>query len=148
MAPTRIFVHVALLYCIAITASHSAEVAVRPAGSNVLVRVLGDPDNDWRLQASSNALHWSTLTNFGTLIGGRDTNAPWRAAGASTNAMRFYRALKTEGLFDPTLFRTVSITLTQANWPTLLANGRTFDTNSPCTVFLDNGATNVGVGAR
>jgi spore coat protein CotH len=149
MTPMRIFAHVALFCSLAIlVSSNAAEVAVRSSGSNVLLRVLGDPDNDWRLQGSSNALQWNTLTNLATLLGGRETNAPWRSVGASTNAMQFYRALKTEGLFDPSLLRTVSIIFTQANWPTLLTSGRTFDTNTPCTVFLDNGATNFGVGAR
>src|SRR5215212_10076628 len=127
MTPARIFAHVALLCSLAVLfSSNAAEVAVRSSGSNVLLRVLGDPDNDWRVQGSSNALQWNTLTNFGTLDGGRETNAPWRNVGAPTSAMQFYRALKTEGLFDPSLLRNASIIFTQANWQTLLTSGRTF----------------------
>src|SRR5436190_600617 len=145
---SRIFAHVALFFCLALHSSHAAEIAVQTSGSNVSLKVIGDPDNDWRLQGSSNAVQWSTLTNAGTLIGGRDTNAPWRNVGVLTNATQFYRAEKTRGLFDPSLLRTVSIIFTQSNWQTLLTSGRSFDTNTPCTVFLDNGATNFGVGAR
>lgn len=148
MTPIQNAAQVALLFWIALNTSHAAEIAVQTSGSNVALKVIGNPDNDWRLQSSSNAVQWNTLTNAGTLIGGRDTNAPWRDVGALTNAVQFYRAEKTKGLFDPSLLRTVSIIFTQANWPTLLTSGRTYDTNTPCTVFLDNGATNFGVGAR
>jgi len=126
----------------------AADIRIRAETPHVSVQIEGDPDNDWRLQASSDFTNWITLTNFGTLIGGRATNAPWRVVGATTNALQFHRALKTGGLFDRTLFRTVSLIFTQSNWPTLLSNGRNFETNTACTVFLDNGATNLNVGAR
>ena len=47
--------------------AQGADGAVRllTAGSNAW-RVDGDRDEDWHLQASSNLLHWLTLTNFGT----------------------------------------------------------------------------------
>jgi hypothetical protein len=118
-------------------------------GTNALIQIEGDHDKDWRIQVSSNLASWDTWTNFGTLIsGGQITNAPWRSISALTNQSRFFRALKTDGLFDHTLFRSINITFTQANWPTLLVAGRTFETNTSCTVFLDNGATNFSVGAR
>jgi len=114
----------------------------------MFLQVQGDRDDDWRIEVSTNLTHWSTLTGFGTLLSGRTTNAPSRALGAASNSLQFYRALKTDGLYDRTLFRTVSLIFTQANWPTLLMNGRNTGSNTPCTVFLDNGATNFGVGAR
>lgn len=126
----------------------AADIRLRVEGTNAVVQVEGDGDNDWHLQASSDFNTWHTLTNFGTLIGGRATNAPWRSIDAGTNSLRFFRALKTKGLFDNALFRTVSLTFTQTNWPTLLANGWSFESNSACTVVLDNGATNFNVGAR
>jgi spore coat protein CotH len=138
-----------LLCCAAgLFSTLAADVRLRKNAGTVLVQVEGDPDNDWRVQTSTNLTTWGTLTNFGTIIGGRATNAPWRAVTGVTNALGFYRAVKTDGLFDPTLFRTVSLVFTQANWQTLLSDGRLFDTNSACTVFLDNGATNINVGAR
>ena len=109
----------------------------------------GDHNDDWHIEVSTNFTAWTRLTNFGTLISGnKGTNAPWRPVGTNTALLQFFRARKTEGLYDPTLFRTVSIIFTQVNWPALLTSGRTYETNTGCTVFLDNGATNAGVGAR
>ena len=128
---------------------YPAQIQVQPAGSNLLVQVEGDGDNDWKMQSSSDLAQWSTLTNFGTLIGGKAPSAPWRSVGFVTNGFQFYRAQKTEGLFDPSLFRTVSLTFTQFNWSTLLASGRNNGSNVYCSlVTLDNGATNRGAGAR
>lgn len=90
---------------------------------------------------------WTTLTEFGTLLSG-DTNAPTRVVGALTDSQRFFRALRTEGLYDTSLLRTVSLTFTQSNWQTLLANGRTTGSNTLCTLEMDNGAVLAGVGAR
>ena len=131
--------------------AHAAEGRVRLQiqGTNTLLQIEGDHDRDWRVQAASHLTNWITLTNFGTLIsGGQITNAPWRATGQHTNAQQFFRAVQTEGLFDRTLFRTFNFIFTQANWPTLLANGRNTGSNVYGTVFLDNGATNFAVGAR
>lgn len=125
------------------------QIHVRKDGTNTLVQVEGDGDDDWRLQGSSDLVTWTTATNFSTLLSGKATNAPWRAVGTTTNSSRFYRALKTTGLYDPSLFRTVSLTFTQANWGTLLTSGRNNGSNIYCSlVILDNGATNAGAGAR
>src|SRR5882672_6413430 len=129
--------------------SADGQIRVRKEGSNTLVQIEGGGNDDWRVQASPDIATWTTLTNFGTLLSGKTTNAPWRAIGPVTNSNQFYRALKTAGLYDPSLFRTVSLTFTQANWGTLLTSGRTTGSNVYCSlVTLDNGATNVGVGAR
>jgi spore coat protein CotH len=109
--------------------------------------VQGDEDNDWRIQTSSDLVTWSNVTSFGAILSG-GTNAPWRSVGGPSASRRFYRALKTDGLFDAALLRTLSLTFTQANWATLLASGRTTSSNVLCSLFLDNGATNFGVGAR
>lgn len=131
------------------TAVRAAQVNVQPGSSGVLLQVEGDRDNDWRIQTSSNLVDWQVLTNFGTLIGGKPGDGPWRPAGPAAHPFQAYRSVKTAGLFDPTLFRTVSFTFTQANWPTLLANGRTTGSNVYCSLLtLDNGAAVRGVGAR
>jgi hypothetical protein len=130
-------------------ASEDGQIHLRKEGTNALVQVEGDGDDDWRLQISSDLAYWTTVTNFGTLLSGKATNAPWRAVGPATNSSQFHRALKTAGLYDPSLFRTVSLTFTQANWGTLLTSGRTTGSNVYCSlVTLDNGATNTGAGAR
>ena len=35
------------------------------SGSNILLKVDGDKDDDWWLQSSTNLTTWTTLTNFG-----------------------------------------------------------------------------------
>ena len=130
-------------------AMYPADIRVRAEGTNTLLRIEGNHSDDWHIEVSTNFLTWTPLTNFGTLISGnRGTNAPWRSLGTNSAPLQFFRALKTGGLYDPALFRVVNIVFTQANWPTLLTSGRTFETNTGCTVFLDNGATNFTVGAR
>jgi len=139
---------VGLLLCSG-TLAFSAQVRVQQAGTNLVVQVEGDSDNDWWLQSSADLTQWRTLTNGGTLLGGKAASAPWRSMGSPTSASQFFRAQKTGGLFDPALFRKVSLTFTQLNWSTLLANARITGSNVYCSlVTLDNGATNVGVGAR
>ena len=125
----------------------AAEVRLRWQDTNTFLSIDGDSDNDWHIQTSSNLVSWSNVTAFGTLLGGK-TNAPARSIGAPPAAQQFYRALQTDGLFDPALFRTVSFIFTQANWAALLANAHNTTGGVDCTIFLDNGATNRGVGAR
>ncbi len=137
-----------LVLIAAIVETTAADIRLRTNETGALVQVDGNHDNDWYIEVSTNLLEWTRLTNVGTLISGKTNNAPWRSAGPNTNFLQFFRALKTEGLYDPALFRTVNLIFTQANWQTLLASGRSFETNTGCTVFLDNGATNFNVGAR
>lgn len=74
------------------------------------------------------------------MIAGR-TRSLARNVGATAGPQQFYRALQTEGLYDPSLFRTVSLTLTQANWGALLTTARITGSNVYCfLVTLDNGA--------
>ncbi len=127
----------------------AAEVLIQPSPNALQLRIEGDPDNDWRIQSSTNLTDWNTLNNFGTLLGSRVGTPLWRGVGQASNPFQAYRAARTTGLFDPSLFRTVSLTFTQANWPALMASGRTTGSNVYCTLLtLDNGATNRGVGAR
>jgi len=124
------------------------EVRLQTAGGVSYIQVRGDEDDDWRFQVSTDLLTWSDATALGTLLSGGAKTAPWRSAGSSAAPHCYYRAIKTAGLFDPTLLRTISLTFAQANWQTLLANGRTTGTNVLCSLTMDNGATNYGVGAR
>src|SRR5688572_590748 len=101
---------ISVLAALAVAAGRVAgadgEVRLRVEGTNALLQIEGDHDVDWRVQSSPNLTTWTTLTNFGTLIsGGLLTNAPWRSIGAPANRLNFYRAVKTDGLFDRTLFR-------------------------------------------
>jgi hypothetical protein len=127
-------------------------VGIQLSNNVVLLKVDGDKDDDWWMQTSTNLTTWTTLTNFGTLLSGNVTNAPWRSAGNKADTSTYYRAKQTAGLFDPTMFRTISLTYTQAT-ATAFSNamnlGRTYETNVYLpAVWLDNGATNLHVGAR
>ena len=128
--------------------------SVRFAISNnaVWLKVDGDRDDDWWLQSSTDLTTWTTLANFGTLLSGNETNAPWRSAGTKSTSPTYYRALQTAGLYDPTLFRTVSLTFTQANaaaFSNAMHLARASGNNMYLPMlWLDNGATNNHVGAR
>ncbi len=140
----------ALALCLgASVASWAAEIRTTRLETDTLVRVEGDPDNDWHIQHSTNLFDWMNIPGLTPVIAGR-TNSPTRSVASPTNSPgQFYRALKTGGLYDPSLLRTVSLTFTQANWPTLLTTARTTGSNVYCSlVTLDNGATNIGAGAR
>ncbi len=153
LLPSRSWFH-ALSALLALAASPApkstaAQLNTQNANGTIVLQVEGDRDNDWRLQTTTNLADWTVLTNAGTVLGSHATAPVWRAVGAATNSFQAYRAAKTEGLFDPTLFRTVSLTFTQANWPSLLTAARTSGANVYCSrLTLDNGATNIGVGAR
>lgn len=127
-------------------------VQLKLSGNTVLLKVDGDKDDDWWIQTSTNLSTWATLTNFGTLLSGNETNAPWRAAGTKAPRPTYYRALQTAGLYDPAIFRTLSLVYTQATataFSNAMALGRRFETNIYLPrLWLDNGATNYHVGAR
>ena len=137
-----------------ISPSFAADGSVTLQLSNniVLLKVDGDKDDDWWMQSSTNLTTWTTVTSFGTLLSGNATNAPWRSAGGKGSASTFYRAKQTYGLFDTNLLRTITITYTQATLTAFtqqLTTARTYSTNVYCPqMTLDNGATNVSIGAR
>lgn len=127
-------------------------VELKFSGSTVLLKVDGDKDDDWWLQTSTNLTTWTTLTNVGTILSGNVTNAPWRTAGTKASGSTYYRAQQTAGLYDTNLFRTISITYTQATaaaFSNAMHLARQYDTNTYIPqLWLDNGATNYHVGGR
>ncbi|MBK7999696.1 MAG: CotH kinase family protein [Verrucomicrobia bacterium] len=138
----------AALWFIPQTPAGAADIVVSHEGSNAVVRIEGDPDNDWFVQTSTNLTDWTSVTGLTPVIAGR-TNSPTRTVPHAASTPQFYRALKTGGLYDPSIFRTVSLTFTQLNWSTLLTSGRATGSNVYCSLLtLDNGATNIAVGAR
>jgi hypothetical protein len=126
----------------------AADLRLQSNAGVTSVQVIGDPDNDWRLQASSDFVNWANVTAMGTLLAGDETNAPAKVLGEFVEPAGFFRAVRTEGLFDPALLRTFNLTFTQANWATLLTSARTTGGNVLSSLTLDNGAALTGVGAR
>jgi spore coat protein CotH len=127
-------------------------VGINISNNVVLLKVDGDKDDDWWIQSSTNLTTWTTLTNFGTLLSGNVTNAPWRSAGTKASVPTFYRAKQTLGFYDTNLLRTITISYTQATLTAFtqqLTAARTYSTNvySP-QMTLDNGATNLHIGVR
>ena len=112
-----------------------------------LIQVVGDSDEDWRIESSDDPGDWSAPHEFGTVLGG-DFTAPFLALGSPDESHRFFRARKTDGLFDQTQLRTFSLTFTQANWASLMTSGRTSGSNVVAKLEIDNGAIIAGIGAR
>jgi spore coat protein CotH len=140
---------VAVAAVVSIARAEDGKIRLRVQNANAFIQIQGDDDDDWWLEVSTNLTAWTTLTNFGTLLSGDMTNAPWRLGVGLANSQQFLRARKTDGLYDTALMRTISLTFTQANLSNLLALARTYETNVYCSqLTVDNGATNIGVGAR
>lgn len=127
----------------------TGELRIEPEGSNVWIQVIGSPKVDWRIEQSTNLINWSVVPGPGAVASGAATNAPWRPLGAFNPPQVYFRGIETDGLYDTTLLRTISLTFTQANLYNLLVQARTLGTNVFCSLLtLDNGATNADVGAR
>lgn len=113
-----------------------------------VVRIWGSRKYDWFLEASPDLRTWAELPGQPPLIAHR-TNPPARPLPAPTGpGAQFLRARQTDGLYDLSLLRTISLTFTQANWQTRLTQGRTTGSNTPALFVMDNGARIEGIGAR
>lgn len=150
MRRTRVFVWlVAALLSISQGArADDGAVVMHTDGTGVAVQIEGDNDDDWFLQFSPDLVHWTTLTNFGTLLSDRLDQAPTRVVGGLSEDARFFRALRTEGIFDARLLRTISLTITNASYVSLLTTARTTGRNVPARLEMDNGLVLDNVGAR
>lgn len=116
-------------------------------GTNVVAQVDGDGDDDWYFQSATNIQGaWTTLTNLGTLASA-GSNPPALRLGSTAPAQTYYRGLRTSGLYDRSLLRTIRLAFT-GNWMTALANSRTAETYTSGTLSLNNGLTNLPIGAR
>ncbi|MCC7377227.1 MAG: CotH kinase family protein [Verrucomicrobiales bacterium] len=125
----------------------SGEVQIGSDGSHLLLRVDGDADDEWWIESSPDLVTWQRQDSMGTVMSGNSTNATVTAVEPPSSPTTFYRAIRTAGLYDSTLMRTISLTFTQANWQTLLANNYGRDTNLAGTLTF-NGRTYEGVGVR
>jgi len=137
-----------LLGVLGIASASAAELRISTEGGTTRMRVLGDPDNDWRFERSSDLVVWTADPSLGTLVAGNATNAPHRELPSEASPVGFLRAVRTGGLYDPTLLRTFRLDFTQANWASLLTTARTSGKDVACSLSLDNGTALTGVGAR
>lgn len=143
----------AFVLCVAATAAAFTACAadgtlvLRASGTNLSVQVQGSDKDDWRLETAAGLEGWAGMPAFGTLLSG-GADAPWRSAGDALAPRRMFRAVKTAGLYDDTLLRTINLTFTQGNWQTLLASGRLTGSNTVCSLAMDNGTFVPGAGAR
>jgi hypothetical protein len=137
---------VVLVASISSTSAADAQLQTWMDGTNLLLQVRGDADDEWRIQTSSDLVTWETISALGTLPSGK-AEAPLLSVGEMAGPNVFYRALRTAGLYDPTIVRTISLTFTEANWQTILANNYGRDTNLAGTLTF-NGRTYPGVGVR
>ncbi len=121
-------------------------LGVRAEKQNLILHVESGSNQEFRFQTSSNLVAWTNTPALGTIYN-LGTNTSTRSV-AATNGQRFIRGIKTRGMFDTNVFRTISLTFTQSNWQTLLANARASSTSIPGTVVLDNGAVITNAGMR
>ena len=71
------------------------------------LQVQGNKNDEWRFQASTNLIAWSNCYLLGTVYSSQ-SNPPSISENNIGTAPQFYRAVKTEGLFDPWVLRTIS----------------------------------------
>jgi hypothetical protein len=122
-------------------------VVVSREGTNAHLQVRGDEGDDWRIVASSDLETWFSKPELGTLLSGNAGAIRKQLSDTGMGGV-FYRAVKTEGLYDRASMRTVHLTFGASNWPTLLTSGRTTGSNTACAFVLDNGIVVEGAGAR
>jgi spore coat protein CotH len=119
-----------------------------PQGANVTLTVDGDSNDEWRFQSSSDLLTWNHAPALGTVFS-EGTNSRLATLSALASGQGFYRAVKTTGIHDPFVVRTVSLTFTQSTWQTQLAALKTSGSNLVATLEVDGKSYgNVGVRYR
>lgn len=140
-----------LAFILGLTAASAAaddgRVELFPDGIGLRLRVLGADDDEWWLQQSDDLVTWTNLPGRRPLFSGGDDAASMPLTGPSGPG-QFYRARRTEGLYDPTRLRTIRLTFTQSNWQTLLTRGRDTGSNTVARLVLDEAVVRTGVGAR
>jgi spore coat protein CotH len=116
-------------------------------GQSGLLQVEGDTEDEWRFQTSGDLTTWTNAPTIGTVFSG-PSNLQSVSLSLTNTTHGFVRAVKTTGLFDLNVLRTVNLTFDRSNWATLLTQGRMTGSNTASTLVLDNGITVSNVGAR
>jgi hypothetical protein len=123
-----------------------AQLQLRQEGTNLFIEVQGDPGDEWRFQTSTSLALWTNTPAFGTVFSG-ETNPPSLSAGAATAVQHFYRAVKTIGLYDVAVLRTLSLTFAQSNWQSILAANYSTGSNLAANLAFE-GTNYSGVGVH
>ncbi len=146
---TRLILSPVLLLGAAVaTLADDGQLHLRMENGEPQIQVIGDKDDDWGFQVSSDLVSWFNFPALGTLLSGGTANAPSKPMGGFSQEQRFFRTRQTEGLYDPLALRTISLSFTQANWATRLTSARTAGTNVIGNLTLDNGIVIPGIGGR
>lgn len=131
----------------------NSDLLLTADGTNAYLMTYGDDDDDWYFQSTTNlAGPWSTISNLGPTLAHGTTNQfgthpPVRRLAATNAAQIWYRGLRTAGLYDPELLRTIRLGFS-GNWTSALAAAKASETYVAGTLALDNGVTNLPIGAR
>lgn len=121
-------------------ASFPADLQIYPGGA---FHVLGDQEDEWRFESTTNFSSWRDASELGTMF----SDAGPRSL-TNSDPHYFFRAVRTSGLFDDRVIRRFDLTFPQATWQSSLDRARMTGSNVLGTLSLDNGLTNTGIGAR
>lgn len=135
-----------LMAWITICLAAAADLNIHQGPAGMTLQVEGDKDDEWRFEVSGNLVDWTSAPGMGTTFSDADPRP--LPTPLLSGAHRFFRAARTSGLFDDRVIRTVHLTFTNSNWATLLTRGRQNGSNTLGNLGLDNGWTNLGIGAR
>jgi hypothetical protein len=124
----------------------AGQVQLRVAGTNTFLQVQGDPEDEWRFQTSTSLTFWTNAPVLGTVFSA-ETNLPSLSAGSTTGARGFSRAVRTIGLYDAAVLRTLSLTFAQSNWQSILAANYSTGSNLVANLLFD-GTNYPGVGVH
>ena len=143
----RIFLTAFAAAVLAATAgADDGRLLVSLSGTNTFLQVWGDKDDEWRFEASADLVAWSNAPALGAVHAGKSA-APPVGAGSPAGDRRFFRAVRTDGLFDVAVLRTLNLTFQKTNWLSLLKANYAKGSNLLANLEM-NGTTNTGVGVR
>lgn len=127
--------------------AENGQIIMTAEGTNTFLQVLGNPGDEWRFQSSEDLVAWTNAPHLGSVLA-EIKNSQSLLQNITGPSCGFIRALKSDGLFDVHLLRTIHLTFTNSNWASLLIHARESGSNVPCALVLDNGVAVANVGAR
>jgi len=128
----------------------SEEAAVRAVWNDSAVRIslVGSAREDWFLESSTRLTNWVREPGAPPLVAGPAGGPERTIPLADGRTDRFFRAVRTDGLFDKTFLRTFHLRFQQADWNESLVKAHGTDSNVVCRLESEHGQVLDGVGAR